>query len=263
MRTSNSYIRCCIKKHAGIAILMVLVTAFILAACAGENLDIRYDLSAEPEYQLFPPGDQAFGEDFTEALEEFKTIVKNRNQHELEHFLDENVRTSFDVEYPTGPDEFNDAWLLDTQDYKISAVWEVLESVLSLEGVYDAGAGTYHSPYTYFACPDRFKDDNIDLCFAVTAEGVNLYEKKDLKSKIIARIDYNIVYLDVDERDYNEKPPTELVKINTAGGVIGYVQKQYLHSLVDNRILMHRTEDGWRLKYLVSGRMYEWYLPEE
>ena len=240
-------------------LLPVLLLALLTGCPKSEgNPDIGYDFSAPPEVQLFPPEHQVFGEEFDPVYKEFKEIVSNRDYKNFERFLDKNTATSPDPQNPTGLYEFYDAWGFNYFDPATSALWPELDEILRLGGRFDAATKTFMAPYTVFDCPDEFKDNDGDYCFILIDKGVNLYEEKDTESKIIAKLDYNIVYLDRAERGFSDKAGTDLIKINTLGKVEGYIKKQHMKSLLEWRIEITETEDGWKLKYLIFGKELEW-----
>lgn len=240
---------------------LLLIAAVMLIACqAAENADTRYDMSAPPEVQIFPPQNQDFDEDFTEAFTEFKRVVSYRDYENIGQFLDQNTATSPDPDQPTGWDEFFDAWAFNYYDPASSALWPALEEIIRHGGLFDVEAKTFMAPYMIFACPDELKDSNSDYGFILVDEDVNMYESKDVKSKILAKLSYNFVYLDRDERGFSDKAPSDLVKINTLGGVEGYIEKRHMWSLMDFRLELHETEEGWKLKYLVTGKEIEWMM---
>ena len=238
----------------------VLILALLIAGCStsAKNPDTRYDLSAPPEVQLFPPENQVFGEEFDQVYEEFKDIVSKRDYENFARFLDENTATSPDPQNPTGVDEFYDAWAFNYFDPASSALWPELDEIIRLGGRFDAETQTFMAPYTVFDCPDEFKDDNSDYCFILIDKNVNLYEENDIGSIVIAKLDYNIVYLDRAERGFFDKAGTDLIKINTLSGVEGYIEKQSMKSLLEWRIKINKTEEGWKLEYLIFGKELEW-----
>ena len=246
-------------------LLPVLILAMILTACtSGADNDPAepYDFTAPPEVQVFPPGPQPFDPDFVEAYTELVSLVSDREFGRFEPLLDDDTAVSVDPRDRRGPLEFYDAWESNATFQDAPVFWPAFEKIFDLGGVYDADAKVFKAPYTVFECPEEFKDNNSDYCFILISDDVNVYEEKDTKSRVIGVAAYNVVYLDRDERGYSEKGPADLIKINTLGGVSGYIEKRHMWSMMDFRLEMHKTEDGWKIKYFVTGKEWEWMARE-
>ena len=233
--------------------MLVLMLIIIFTACASktDSRDISHDIPAG----LDSPDDMVFCAEFDEIFEEFKQLVKEREYHAfLERFVDENTASSLDPHHPTGAEEFIEFWSLNYFNPANSEVWTVLDEIIELGGRLNAEKNIFRAPFILFGDPDIFNNAKGDFTFIVNGKDVNLYEENDLDSKIIAKLGYNaICYLSGQGEWFSDNTEADLVRVRMPDGAEGYIQKGYLKSLIDWRLEMHKTEEGWKLKYLVSA----------
>jgi len=249
-------------KKNNIFLLLALVFTIVFSACSGDNLDIRHDLAGGSEIQLTPPQaqDQVLTPGLEEAYNEFKELVRKKDADGfIERFVSDNTAATSDPYIPTGAEEFIYYWGTDYIEPEDLDLWPVLEELIKLGGRYNSETNTFQVPFMFFDVPDEFKDEKITYCFVVNDKDVNLYEKKDLQSAIIAKLDYNVIYYEPEPGDwFVDMAETDLVSVRTLGGVEGYTQKKYMRRLTDWRFELHETEEGWKLKYLIDGQFSDW-----
>ncbi|MBN7772847.1 SH3 domain-containing protein [Clostridium aminobutyricum] len=205
-------------------------------------------IPVETENQLSPQQEQAYDADFDKAYKEFVDAVHKKDLPALDRFLDDNILTSYGGE--RGKDYFYKYWNLNTNPAQ-SELWAELEKIISLGGSYSKEDRTFTAPYTYSSFPDEF--DAFEN-FVVISQKVNVYGKKDLESKVIAYLNYNIIKVDATESDYWNKSDQDLIKIEMPSGKKGYVQKQFIRSPIDYRLsIIYKNNDEWKLTFMVAG----------
>jgi hypothetical protein len=204
-------------------------------------------LPVADDIQLSPPPNQDFPEEFASVYSMFEGIVERRDYAAIEDFLFEDVVSS-NYGQP-GKEEFMDYWSLEnTRDD--SALWPVLDEILTLGGRYDPANKVFQAPYVYIDVPAEYRSD---YGFVVMGEDVNLYEEKDLHSNVKAALSYNIIYISRDERNFYLKEDEDLIGIVTLSGNGGFIQKKYMKSHIDYRMEIRNIDGEWKLTVLLMG----------
>ena len=247
-----------------------------------EAIETKPDINAEEddkkkeytlvltEYQLFPPEDQDFGEEFNKVYDEFKSAIFNRDADFIDNFIDDSIFFSFG--YSEGKDNFYEYWE-SIEEYYGDNFWSELEKIIILGGTYDKEAKTFIAPYIWSeTCyvPDRLlnnyygneetdsyvrfyteKHDEIedeDYPEFIIDKNVKVYEKEDVLSNVIDYLSYNICRTIYGDRD------ADFVKVRTLSGTEGYIETKYSRSIIDYRILIELTKtDNWRLTTMIAG----------
>ena len=125
-------------------------------------------------------------------------MVKNDKSFILS-IIDENIENGFDGN--KGVEEFKRIWKLDESKSKI---WMVMSKIISLGGVF-INYGSEPSVKTSFVFPYVYDitlpSDTLDMyqIVTITGENVNLREKPDVSSKVVAKLNYDIVLCDYEK----------------------------------------------------------------
>jgi hypothetical protein len=209
-------------------ILAVALTSSVLAA----KLPPRDEARQDPSFLAF-----------RQRLQE---AVRKRDRAYLLKVIDPKIRVNFGE--GGGAKEFAHQWKLDSNG---SLLWKTLEEVLALGGTF-SGTGRereFAAPYTYSAFPEKL--DAFEH-YCVTAPDVPLRAKPDVRARIIARLNYEIVRQATLPRGV--KPPgATWLYVATAAGKRGYVARQQVRSPVDYRAFFSKRDGTWRMTALVAG----------
>lgn len=196
--------------------------------------------------QLRPRDEARSDPSFFEFRQRLIAAVRKRDRSYVLTILDPKIRVNFGE--GGGAAEFARQWKLSST---ASPLWKTLGEVLSMGGTF-SGTGSnrqFAAPYTYSAFPDTL--DAFEH-FCVIAPNVPLRAKPDDHSRVIARLDYDIVRLAAPPRDAKALAGPWL-QVATAKGKHGYVARRFLRSPIDYRALFQKRNGAWRMTALVAG----------
>ncbi len=154
---------------------------------------------------------------------------------------------------PEGIAGFVKSWgLTSPEEAQKSEIWNVLERILPMGGVFTA-PDEFVAPYYFSTWPE---DTDAFGYLAVTGGGVRLRETASLNSRIVKTISYDMVKLtgqsDTQETINGHTHPW--FKVKMADGTEGFIFGQFLGSPVGYRAGFRKTPgQGWKLVFLVAG----------
>jgi hypothetical protein len=128
---------------------------------------------------------------------------------------------------------------------RLNEAWLSLENVLRLGGRM-TGDGQFWAPYSWnVELPERF--DPLESFFVV-GSGIPLRESGDANSKLLLRLDYEVVTL----RGYTAE--SGYLPVTLGNGARGYIHSDYLRSAVDYRANFVRDDEGnWKMCTFIAG----------
>jgi len=230
--------------------LLILCVALLLAlaACGQAPVEPVTTTSAATTEAQAQPADTSF-ETFYST---FTAAVHSKDMQFIDGILDDGTMSSFGGE--PGKEYFYEYWDIRQEHYQ-KDLWDELGAIIALGGEYYE-AGEYHpsfgecfvAPWTFMAINDTGLDAFEHL--AVLGEGVPVYEKEDVESKVTGTLDYGYVAYHSELRDIG---PEEFVSITALSGTAGYVQWKFLRSPIDYRLCLERKDSGWKLLWLIAG----------
>ncbi|WP_446786506.1 hypothetical protein [Macellibacteroides fermentans] len=240
-------------KYLSLGICLSLLLLLSCCAVNDKGVDNAEDqtndtIPVESENQLLPLHEQPYDAEFDNVYKTFTDAVRNKDLSVIDGFLDDDIMVSFGSD--PGKAAFYEYWNLNNKPEQ-SELWTELEEIIALGGHYNRDERTFTAPYTYADFPD---DMDSFVSVVVIDEGVNVYEKKEPGSEVIAQLNYNIIKLDLDDKESEYKPDEDLIKIETPSGKKGYVQKQFVRSPIDYRLsLIFNKNSEWKLVTMISG----------
>ena len=190
-------------------------------------------------------------------------MVKNDKSFILS-IIDENIENGFDGN--KGVEEFKRIWKLDESKSKI---WMVMSKIISLGGVF-INYGSEPSVKTSFVFPYVYDitlpSDTLDMyqIVTITGENVNLREKPDVSSKVVAKLNYDIVLCDYEKStpsftenqkaEKNYLGDKEWYYISTLDNAKkGYVYWDYVWSPGSYRMFLSKIKGQWKIVSLING----------
>jgi hypothetical protein len=198
--------------------------------------------------RIFPIDEGEKREDFLQFRKELMKAVKKRDLAFLKAHLDEGIRyQDFDG---MGPEAFIRYWGLDTQEEE-SPVWEELEKVLVLGGVFETEEKEeFIAPYLsvrfpYYLDPHRYG--------VVLEKAVNLYKAPNAASEVLEVLNYDVIYwLSETPQEWSLGSPSEeetvWIPVATLSGKKGYVQQGVLRRPSDFRITFIWKDGTWKIR---------------
>jgi hypothetical protein len=197
------------------------------------------------------PVDEAYkNADFLKFRNQMQAAVKSKNVKFIKAHVDKNIKNGFGGN--DGIAEFIKQWNLNKNPEK-SSLWYELGEVLRLGGSFTNKEKTsFMAPYVYSSFPEGYDSFTHGV---IIGKNVNLRAKPSANSKIIAKLNYDIVEVIGPGRLVDRKVANSWRHIKLANGLKGYVAEKYFRSPVDYRgEFVKSKQDGvWRLTFFVAG----------
>lgn len=134
--------------------------------------------------------------------------------------------------------------------------WKEFLAVMKNGGKYSPAKGrepaTFTAPYTFSTFPEDLDMFENAVIFGTN---VNLRESPDMNSKVVARLSYNLVKLDYENsvKDNDERRTVLWSKIETLGGLKGFVKPEYARSPIDYRAGFEKKRGRWVMTFFIAG----------
>jgi hypothetical protein len=212
-------------------------------------LGICSNIYAQKERFLLPVDEGKRDESFNIFRENLINAVKRKDKNHLIGVLDPNISLSFGGD--AGIKDFKKYWEIDKSTTKI---WDELLPVLTNGGKfsYDGGKKIFCAPYSFTDFPDDLDAFEYQVIFG---NNVRLRLRPDLSSRILTKLSYNIVKIDYEQSitDGNDEPNYIWYKIETLGGMKGFVSADYVRSPIDYRACFAKKGGKWKMTDFIAG----------
>lgn len=177
---------------------------------------------------------------FNNFRTEFLNAVLQKDTAYIISKLDTGVTSGFNQE--DGIKKFKKKYLLND---KIN-IWQILTGVLSLGGRFRGDDNNmFFAPYVYTDWPDTVDAFNY---MAVTDDTVHVYDEPCTCTKVIEKLSYEIVKVDI---NYFNRNLWEIVF--TPDGKKGFVESEDIYSPIGYRIGFQKEKGKWKVLFLLSG----------
>lgn len=229
----------------------VLLTAILLIGAALTPAQAQI-------VQVKPVDEAAQVPSFAQYRADFLAAVQARDIPNMLRFVSPDAHLSFGgdvghdafVRFLTQPEE-----LFEPEDRHLAkryrdAYWAGLEDVLTQGGQFKDGKTAFSAPYTWsrdIDLPEMFTPYET---YYVMGSDVPLRGARNGLSRVIARMDYEVLLLDFNELDGTEK---RYLKVTRGNGQEGYVRADQVKSAVDYRARFERTGDRWTMVMFLAG----------
>ncbi len=184
------------------------------------------------------------------TIQQLKKIIQRKNVSGLKQYIDENIKIGFGTE--NGKTAFINHWNLNSTDTDDSEIWQELNRILDLGGVF-FNDNSFSMPYVFDHFPANY---DIFEFSAITGENVHMREEPNLKGKILASLSYEIVKLYANEDNKMEEVNGEKypwIKIMRTNNEVGYVYGKYVRSPSDYRIFLEKQNGKWIITTFLAG----------
>lgn len=177
---------------------------------------------------------------FNNFRTEFLNAVLHKDTAYIISKLDSGVTTGFNHE--DGIKKFKKKYLLND---KIN-IWQILTRILSLGGRFRGEDNNmFFAPYVYTDWPDSVDAFNY---MAVTGDTVHVYDEPCTCTKVIEKLSYEIVKVDI---NYFSRNLWQIVF--TPDGKKGFVESTDMYSPIGYRIGFQKEKGKWKVLFLLSG----------
>ncbi len=214
------------------------------------NLILGFSINAFGQERFVVPIDEGKKDaSFNTFRAKLITALKKKDKKYLISILDPNIKVSFGGD--DGITDFKNFWEIDKADSKL---WNELLLALNNGGKFinEGNTKTFCAPYSFWGFPDDLDSFEYNVIFG---NNVRLRSKPDLSSDIITNLSYNIVKVDYENsvRDSKNNEVFAWAKIETLGGLKGFVSAEYVRSPIDYRACFEKTNGKWKMTAFVAG----------
>lgn len=174
--------------------------------------------------------------------------VKKRDVNFLLSIVDRNIKNGFGGE--DGIENFKKGWKINSRN---SELWKELLAVLNNGGAFDDKRRTaFYAPYLFTDFPE---DIDAFEYQAIFGNNVNLRAQPDINAPIVASLSYNIVKADFQNVISSPTNKNEVlwVKVETLGGMKGYVKPEFVRSSIDYRAGFEKIRGKWMMTFFLAG----------
>ncbi|NNE98203.1 MAG: SH3 domain-containing protein [Pyrinomonadaceae bacterium] len=218
------------------------ILSLILLSCS-------INIAAQQE-RFVTPVDQGVNDStFRKFRDSLLRTIKTKNTRRLLAIVASDIKLSFGG--AEGLRDFRRIWK--PSDPK-SEVWKELTTILANGGTFygEGKEKTFCAPYLFTTFPEDL--DAFDY-HAIFAKNVNLREKPNLSSNVVAKLSYNVVKTSAENSVTSTSDPNHYiwVKIETLGGKSGYVAAQFVRSSIDYRACFAKVNGRWKMTVLIAG----------
>ncbi len=188
---------------------------------------------------------------FTQFREKTIAALKKKDKKYLLSITDRNIKLGFGG--VDGIENFKKDWKINSPN---SEVWNELLAIFTNGGTFFKEAKVKNSqfcaPYIFTSFPEDLDAFEYNSIFG---ENVNLREKPDLNSEVIAQLSYNVVKVDFEKSVKNAKngETFEWYKIKTLGGKEGFVSAEFVRSPIGYRSCFEKQKGKWKMTAFLAG----------
>ncbi|MGB7069859.1 MAG: SH3 domain-containing protein [Pyrinomonadaceae bacterium] len=179
-----------------------------------------------------------------------KKLIEAANKRDAEYILsilDPKIKNSFGGD--GGIEEFKEAWKINSPDSKF---WGELLAAISNGGYMSNEKDQFSAPYLFEGLPDNLDPFEHEAIFG---KDVRLRAKPDLDSEVVATLSYNVVRVDNENSVKKENSDSEFswLKVETLGGLKGFVKAEFVRSSIDYRALFAKQDGEWKMDVFIAG----------
>lgn len=204
-------------------------------------------VSAQERY-VKPVDEGASDPSFAAFRKKLLAAAERKDSAYILTIVDKNIKNSFGGN--DGIAEFKKQWKNSDE------FWKVFTPVIKAGGKFtEDGAGrktSFMAPYLFTNWPDNL--DAFEYS-AVFGNDVNLRETPDVKGKVVTKLSYNVVKVDQNEtrRGLSDDDEPEWVRVETLGGLKGWISAPYVRSSIDYRAGFEKIRGVWKLTFFLAG----------
>lgn len=209
-----------------------------------EQDSLRNVLSHLGNPRLHPVDESDLDNSFATFHAELKEIVRKRDGQALISLTAPDIMLGFG-----GSGGHDDLRRMLAHQPSADDLWQTLLHALQ-PGAVQQGSDVYCLPYP--SClPSQFTNrfDAYSTLF-VTQPQAALLSAPSVEADILQELDHDIVLLGVDLSDIQSEAYLPVVLRN---GTQGYLARNHVHWMIDNRLEIQRSPQGWRIQSLVGG----------
>lgn len=210
-------------------------------------------ISVAAQERYVKPVDEA-GRDPSFAAFRTKLIAaaERRDSAYILQVVDPKIELSFGGDH--GIADFNRIWRINAKDSKF---WGEFLPVIKNGGLWIRNkgkrTGTFFAPYSFNGFPEDLDAFEYAVIFG---NNVNLRKTASPDGEIVGRLSYNVVkphYPNFESDTAREGRSSDWIKVETLGGMTGYVNSAFVRSPIDYRAGFEKKRGVWKLVTFIAG----------
>jgi hypothetical protein len=227
--------------------MKILFTLILLAVCSPAAIG--------QERFVTPVDEAAKDRSFLTFRTKLISAAEKKDVNHIISILDPKITASFGGH--VGIKDFKTFWKIDDKN---SEFWDEFLRVIKNGGRF---SGEGRNKMNEFAAPYLFTEmpDDLDMFeyYAIFGSNVNVREAPNTNARVITQLSYNIVKIDEEAAVKRKTGPGEWDwkydwhKIESLGGVKGWVKAEYARSPIDYRAGFEKKRGVWKMVYFVAG----------
>ena len=205
--------------------------------------------AAQAERYVMPVDEGAKDPSFLEFRNRLGLAIRTKDSKYVSSILDPKIKPGFDER--ENVEDFKKVWKINDPKSKF---WSELREAVGGGGRFSTedGVTIFSAPYVYTDFPDDLDGFQYHVIYG---ENVNLREKPDGRSAVLARLTGNIIKVDEENSITDGKKNGEYLwyKIETLGGKKGFVPARNVRSPIDMRAGFQKKNGKWKMIFFVGG----------
>jgi len=190
---------------------------------------------------IYPFDDAEKDIDFGNFVSKLKFALVNKDVSFVQDIIDDDIQFPFGIE--SGKSMFLQEWQLENSK---SELWSLLLSLINLGFVKNNEQGIIGFNFPYYWGHSVFNNPVIECNgIVVIKPDVNVYERPDYNSKIIATSNFD-VFLEKERND-------NFTRIQFTRTKIGFIQNDALRNICDYRGGFVKKSGKWKLVWFIAG----------
>jgi hypothetical protein len=185
---------------------------------------------------------------FSAFRKKLLTAVDRKDNAYILTIVDRNIKNGFGGN--DGIAEFKKQWK------NLDEFWKEFGAVIKNGGQFTGDGAdkknSFSAPYLFTVWPA-----NIDAFeySAIFGNNVNLRETPDPNGKVVTKLSYNVVKVDQNEtrRGLSDDDDPKWVKVETLGGLKGWISAPYVRSSIDYRAGFEKVRGVWKMTFFLEG----------
>ena len=207
--------------------------------------------SAIGQERFVPPVDEAkLDVSFLAFRTKLIDAAERRDTKFVYGILDPKIELSFGGDQ--GVKDFKEMWKIEDPKTKF---WDEFLQVIRNGGSFSRQngkrTGLFLAPYTFESFPadlDGFEH------FVIFGSGVNLRERAEVDSPVVAKLSYNVVKIDDSATVMKGgSEDADWYRVATIGGLKGFVKAEFVRSPIDYRAGFEKKRGQWKMVVFIAG----------
>ncbi len=217
------------------------------SGCLGAVVIMIATIASAQERYVKPVDEAKLDPSFVAFRAKLISAAERKDAAYILKIIDPNIKLSFGGD--AGAATFKSMWRINEKDTRF---WLNFLPVIKNGGRFVRENGKrmnlFYAPYSFNGFPDDLDAFEYAMIFGTN---VNLRKSPSIDGEIVAKLSYNIVKPEYVDSEPNARPTW--VKLDTLGGLTGYVHVDYVRSPIDYRAGFEKKRGVWKMATFIAG----------